>query len=108
MTFLQKKRAYWEKMVSEYDQSGLSVSEYCKAHGLKSSTFQGWLKRLKEEGSTGSPSGFVPLKVTPHSHTPRPSVIELRVLPRQEVLMRFPDVETLLGCTGLVKSLLKG
>ncbi len=108
MTFLQKKRAHWKKIIADYDQSGLSVREYCKTHGLKTSTCHGWIKRLKDESSTQAPSGFVPVKVTPQGHPPRPSVIELRVMPNQEVLIRCPDADTLLGCASLVKSLLKG
>jgi len=40
-------RALWEKRVREYEQSGLTVPEFCTREGLKTAMLYSWVKRLE-------------------------------------------------------------
>lgn len=38
----------WAERIAEQQRSGLSISEYCRQHGIQSTYFFGWRKRLRE------------------------------------------------------------
>ncbi|MBU1086470.1 MAG: transposase [Candidatus Omnitrophica bacterium] len=87
----EKKRQYrnsaqWRGYVERYPESGLSVADFCKKHGLYETGFYTWRKRLREQVSAGfirldpeisaaeeyltitTPNGFrieVPVKLAP-------------------------------------------
>lgn len=41
-------RAEGERLVSEFEQSGLRRKEFCEAHGLNVFTLDGWRKRIAQ------------------------------------------------------------
>jgi len=54
----------WEQALSEYWNSGLTVSEYCRRHGLCSKTAWVWAKRLRsEKTSVANTLEIVPVKL---------------------------------------------
>jgi len=38
----------YKTMVKEQEQSGLSITEYCKQKGIRANTFYNWRSKLKE------------------------------------------------------------
>lgn len=39
----------WERLLSGYEQSDLSVKEYCARHGVSAASYYRWQKRLRGE-----------------------------------------------------------
>jgi hypothetical protein len=62
---------FWMQMLSDYDQSSVSLDVFCAQRGLAVSTFQAWRKKLfplkKHKESLGGlelPSSFSPIYVS--------------------------------------------
>ena len=57
---LTEKRKFWEEQIRFWQESGLSQSEYCKRHSIRSSQWFYWRRRCRgtETGLT-----LVPLKL---------------------------------------------
>lgn len=51
----------WERHIRTQEQSGQSVSQYCKDHSLGDAAFYTWRRRLKNPGSVGG-NGFIQLQ----------------------------------------------
>ena len=54
----------WRERIAEHERSGLSVREFCKAHGLTAWSFYFWRKRLREAG----PVRFALIERAPACH----------------------------------------
>jgi hypothetical protein len=68
----------WRKLVSEQEQSGQSVSAFCRERGLPLSRFFFWKKRLREAAT----SQFVEVQVAKPNREPAPvrdTTIEVRL-----------------------------
>ena len=52
----KRKREEWEKLVKEQEQSGKSVSAWCRARGISESTYSYWRQQY---GSGKAGSEFV-------------------------------------------------
>ena len=63
------KAAYWQQHFTDWQQSGLSQSDYCKQHELTLSSFGYWRQRLKASTSAGAK--LIPLNVS------RPTLINV-------------------------------
>lgn len=48
--FRRRSRAEAERLVSEFEQSGLKRKEFCAARGLSVHTLDAWRKRIAESG----------------------------------------------------------
>lgn len=44
----EQKRTHWQSHIDNWQQSGVSQTEYCKQHGLKLANFGYWRTRLKK------------------------------------------------------------
>ena len=56
----------WRRLVSEYEQSGLTQKEYCAQHDVSLSTFQYWRYKqgkLASKFDVNSRAAFVPVEV---------------------------------------------
>ena len=49
--FRRRSRAEAERLVSDFDQSGLRRKEFCAVHGLSVHTLDAWRRRIAESGS---------------------------------------------------------
>ena len=58
----------FQKLLSRYKESGLSVVEFCSNEGIHKSTFYYWLK--KSRNKTKKPGTFIPLVVKDHPQVP--------------------------------------
>ena len=50
---MSERAAYWRRLLSEWEQSGLSQAEFCRRRGLKAVDLAWWKRRLR--GSEGTP-----------------------------------------------------
>ena len=41
-----KRLEYWRRMLAEYEQSGESIGEFCRRHGISDHSFYAWRKRI--------------------------------------------------------------
>ncbi len=48
-TYRQERRRFWNEHISEWQNSGVTQSAYCKKHGLDPGLFSTWKKRLSED-----------------------------------------------------------
>jgi transposase-like protein len=54
------RREYWQELVAQQEQSGLSVHAFCEQRGVTEASFYGWRKQLRG----GSPVGFALVEAT--------------------------------------------
>ncbi len=60
---LRKSADQWEKIIADFDQSGLSASDYCEQHRLVLTTFRKWKQRFSANTMSVLPvPGFVPVQ----------------------------------------------
>jgi len=56
----RKTRAQWQAILAEFEQSGLSVQDFCQQHALTYSSFAKWRSLFKQEGKkTSAPVSFI-------------------------------------------------
>ena len=58
----RRSREYWEKELSEYWDSGLTVQEYCELKELPYESVRRWIRRLKKERAGDEKVEFVEVK----------------------------------------------
>lgn len=52
------------KLISDYEASGLSMSEWCNANGISKSTYAGWIRSTKADiTKPKSKAKFVEIKI---------------------------------------------
>lgn len=51
----QKSMEYWKQVVIAQQQSGLSVTEYCRKQDINYNAFYYWLRKIREEFVGGMP-----------------------------------------------------
>ena len=65
---------FWQAHIEAQRSSGLSISRYCKEHGLKYHQFHYHKKQVcREQQSSPSLGSFVPIKIS----APKPITVEL-------------------------------
>lgn len=71
-----QKREFWEEQIRFWHESGLSQTEYCKRHGIRTSQWYYWRRRCRD---TETGLALVPLKLPPVNEHCR-KVAMLRVI----------------------------
>ena len=66
--FRRRSRAEAERLVSEFNQSGLRRKEFCAAHGLSMHTLDAWRRRI---GGSGSDEKLVPVEIVEDRRAPK-------------------------------------
>jgi hypothetical protein len=51
---MSERAAYWQRLLGEWEQSGLSQAEFCRRRGVKAVNLAWWTRRLR--GSADTPS----------------------------------------------------
>ena len=61
----RKKAAFfkWQKLITEFYDSGLKPGEFCRRNELNTKTFYAWRKRIKGSRFTASNEAFVEVNV---------------------------------------------
>lgn len=57
-----EKKEFWDEQIRFWQESGLSQSEYCRRHGIRSSLWFYWRRRCRD---TETGLTLVPLKLPP-------------------------------------------
>ena len=58
--FRRRSRAEGQRLVSEFEQSGMRRKEFCAAHGLSMHTLDAWRRRI---AGSGSDEKIVPVEI---------------------------------------------
>ncbi|MEM7601511.1 MAG: transposase [Verrucomicrobiota bacterium] len=53
----------WETWLAEFDQSGLTVLEFCKQIGVATNSYYLWKRKLRPKGEPEAQPEFVPLEI---------------------------------------------
>jgi len=46
MSYSKDRRSEWERLISEYHASGMTINAWCTQNGIKKNTFYNWRKLL--------------------------------------------------------------
>ncbi|MCL1132379.1 IS66 family insertion sequence element accessory protein TnpA [Shewanella sairae] len=67
---LINKQQYWQDIFTQFEQSQLTVTAFCKQHQLNTSTFYLWRKQLEAADIIPSnlQANLVPVTVIPEQH----------------------------------------
>ena len=69
-----ERRQFWQMVIETWQDSGMSVSKFCKAEGLSEGTFYNWRKKLSGDHSprnkpaVPSPSTFIEVAMPKSDH----------------------------------------
>ena len=64
----RRTRAEVEKLVAEYDASGLGRQQFCDMHGLSLSTLNRYRKRQQFRAAATTPGRLIPVEVSRSKH----------------------------------------
>lgn len=67
---MQLDRKHFEEIYSRFQESGLTVKDFCSNEGLTLSTFYYWQKRIRPSGHALVRNGFLPLSIDSPGNTP--------------------------------------
>jgi hypothetical protein len=59
----RRNRQFWERVVVEFEQSGLTHEEFAREHRLNVGSFRGWLYRLRRERGSAAGVRLLPVRV---------------------------------------------
>ncbi len=69
-----ERRQFWRMVIETWQDSGISISKFCKAEGLSEGTFYNWRKKLfgvhsrQNELADQSPSAFIEVAMPNRHH----------------------------------------
>ena len=69
-----RDRQFWQKTIETWQNSGMSIRKFCKAEGLRESTFYNWRKKLTDSLSqvnkqlVKDPSAFIKVALPESEH----------------------------------------
>jgi transposase-like protein len=86
------KRHFWTQHLQCWNDSGLSVRDYCRTHRLHEHTFYHWRKKLRTASTGTTPITFLPLEVIHHPDQETRHYLEL-VLDQRRILRIPPGVD---------------
>jgi transposase-like protein len=70
----KERRQFWQMVIETWQDSGMSVSKFCKAEGLSEGTFYNWRKRLsgrhsqRNKQADSSSSAFIEVAMPKGDH----------------------------------------
>ncbi|MGM0577939.1 MAG: IS66 family insertion sequence element accessory protein TnpA [Myxococcota bacterium] len=105
-----RSRSYWERVVAEYERSGLRTAEFAEQRRLKLSTFRSWVSTLRRErreraGQTAAPLCLVEVAVRQERQAPTEA---LRVFVPGGVVVEVPPGSDVGAAGELVRGLMGG
>ena len=69
-----ERRQFWQMAIETWQDSGMSISKFCRAEGLSEGTFYNWRKKLygrhsqPDKQTAGSPSAFIEVAMPKSNH----------------------------------------
>lgn len=67
---MQLDRKHFEEIYSRFQDSGLTVKDFCSNEGLAPSKFYYWQKRIRRSNHALVRNGFLPLSIDSSSNAP--------------------------------------
>lgn len=62
----EANRQEWEQRLARFDQSGLTVQDFCRREGIAPQSFHLWKRRFAASAEPASPSPeFLPIRLAP-------------------------------------------
>ena len=89
----ERGRAYWTRVVGQFERSGEGQAEFCERRQLGLSSLRHWLYRLRRESREGGGkigARFVPVVEKPVSPTDGTAVCKLRVVGAEVSFAELP------------------
>ena len=72
----KERRQFWQMVIETWQDSGMSVSKFCKAEGLSEGAFYSWRKRLsgrhaqQNKQTNPRPTAFIEVAMPKSDHAP--------------------------------------
>lgn len=89
-----ERRQYWQNIIKQQADSGLSKAAFCREHGISKQTFFYWARKLN---STDAPQRVLPVALTHTSELSSNALLEIQ-FPCQTLLRFYEQVSpSLLG-----------
>lgn len=65
-------RRWWERLVSLYDSSNLTVAAFCKQHDISTASFYAWRRKLRDAATpaVAQTSSFIAVELSPTTGRP--------------------------------------
>ncbi len=69
-----ERRQFWQMAIETWQDSGMSISKFCRAEGLSEGTFYNWRKKLNgghsqpDKQTARSPSAFIRVAIPKSNH----------------------------------------
>ena len=88
---MQRDRAFWEQVVSEYDSKGaITKSKFCALRDIKSPTLDYWRRKLRTEHKPTSSAGFVRIGTQSSEELCPQNKNQLRIRVRNNLVLELP------------------
>ena len=92
MKQMTERARYWETVVREHGQSGMTVKAFCAERGLSEASFYWWRRELRQfaagqQGNEAASEGFVQLVTSGQSEAHGASGVALQVDGRIGILV---------------------
>lgn len=70
-----ERSRYWRGVIADWEASGMTQAEFCRSRGLSAASFYYWKSRFKQDQSTKTGTGIVPVsrKLSPRTENHRVS-----------------------------------
>ena len=81
-----EKEAYWRAVLQRQLESGLSITDFCRAESISVSSFYQWRRVIRRRDR--KKTGVTALKIVPVTITPEPKPVAST--DRYEMTIRFP------------------
>jgi hypothetical protein len=95
-----KRVNFWQKIVDDYESSGLPIGQYCRLNHITHSSFYSWRTRLKGEQKKSQeppaimpepPTSFIALDINHEDCRPRPIPTHLELHFPSGIKLIIPD-----------------
>ena len=86
---MQRSRAFWEQIVSEYDAKGsMTKAEFCSAYDVKRPTLDYWRRKFRDEQSIPDTTSFV--RVGPAATSTQQPSAQMRIHVGSTLVLELP------------------
>ena len=86
-----EKWQFWQMAIEAWQNSGMSISKFCKAEGLAEGTFYKWRKKLtdgqsqtKKQAVKNNPSAFIKVAIPRSDHALLELALSRLIWPNRE------------------------
>lgn len=86
---MQRSRAFWEQIVSEYDAKGsMTKAEFCSEYDVKRPTLDYWRRKFRDEQSIPDTTAFV--RIDPAATAAKQPSAQMRIHVGSSMVIELP------------------